>query len=372
MAISPDIYKKAFENLGKNRFNLGCIDHNSKSRIVIEKPFGRDYPSSQKLQEKLSQYFNEDQTYRIDHYLGKETVQNILTFRFGNELFEPVWSNKYIDSIQITAAEDVGIEKRGPYYDKTGALRDVVQNHLMQLITLTTMNEPQRFEKDSIRPQKLEIVKSIKKMTPDEVIKNTVRGQYEGYSNEEKVDPKSQTETYAFAKLEIQNNRWRGVPIYVRTGKKLMGKVTSIIISFKERGHQMFETFWDRPLPNHITLQIQPNEGIGVTLVAKKPGLTTEVEPVNMEFCYKTSFDTPNPDAYERLLMDIIIGDQTLFLGQVGESWKVIDPIEEVWASNKPKLEKYKPRTWGPAKADNILARQKHYWLAPILTICKI
>ena len=209
-------------------------------------------------------------------------------------------------------------------------------------------------------------------MTNQDIITNTVRGQYEGYKQEIKVNPNSLTETYTFLKLFIENNRWHGVPINLRTGKKLTGKVTSIIISFKEKGHRLLENFWDKPTPNHITLQIQPNEGIGIQLAVKKPGLTTEIEPVNMEFCYKTSFDKPQPDAYERLLMDIILGDQTLFLGKVAESWKFIDPIRNVWDSGKPKLHTYKPGSWGPVEADHILARDNYYWLAPILTVCKI
>jgi len=372
LAISHEFYEKALNNLGKYKLNLGCSKHGQKARLVIEKPFGHDYQSSQKLQENLSRHFDEDQIYRIDHYLGKETVQNIITFRFGNELFEPLWSNKYIDSIQITAAEYIGIEKRGAFYDKTGALRDVVQNHLLQLVSLITMEQPQRFERQSIRSKKIEIVKSIKRMSPEDVLKNTVRGQYKGYLSEENVTSDSQTETYAFNKFEIDSQRWSGVPIYVRHGKKLMGDVTSVIVSFKERGHELFENFWDKPLPNHITIQMRPNEGIGITLVAKKPGLSTELEPINLEYCYPSSNTSPIPDAHERLLMDIISGDQTLFLGQVGESWKVIDPIEEIWQSGKPKLEIYKPGSWGPVQSDQILAKKNHHWLSPILTICKI
>ncbi len=372
MAISPFIYEYAFEFLGEYGFNIGCGDHNNQARIVVEKPFGSNYESSQLLNKKLNQYFEEDQIYRIDHFLGKETVQNIFAFRFGNEIFEPVWNNKYIDNVQITMAEYVGVERRGEYYDKSGALRDVVQNHLLQLLTIVTMEEPSKFDHISIRNKKIDILRSIRRLKEKEVLENTVRGQYKGYLSEDKVDPKSQTETYALTKLFIDNDRWQNVPFYLRTGKKLTGKVTSIIFTFKERSRSLFENFRQQPIPNHVTIQIQPNEGIGIHLIAKKPGLTTELQPVDMEFCYKTSFDTPQPDAYERLLMDIISGDQTLFLGQIGESWKIIDPIRNAWDNVGPKLNTYEPGTWGPKEADSLIEKDGRQWLAPLLTICKI
>jgi len=372
LSISPYIYAEAFENLGQTNLNKGCQSHTKPARIVIEKPFGYSLKSAQLLNEKLEHYFSQEQIYRIDHVLGKETVQNIFAFRFGNEIFEPIWNKDYIDNVQITYAEYVGVEKRGDYYDKSGALRDITQNHLLQLLTLVTMEEPTHFEQMAIRDKKLEILRAIRKMTPAEVLRNTVRGQYEGYKKEEKIAPNSQTETYALTKLFIDNKRWQGVPFYLRTGKRLTGKVTSIIISFKDSGHELFQNYWDKPLPNHITIQIEPNEGIGIRLVAKKPGLTTQLEPVDMEFCYKTSFNQPRPDAYERLLMDIIVGDQTLFIGQVGQSWKIIDPIREVWDSNKPNLAIYKPGTWGPQEAEDLIKEDGREWLAPLLTICKI
>ncbi len=374
MAVSPAIYQKALENLGRNGLHLGCTTHGSRARIVVEKPFGTDLKTSQEIHTKLTKYFDQDQIYRIDHYLGKETVQNIFAFRFGNELFEPVWNNHFIDHVQITQAEYRGIEKRGEFYDRTGALRDITQNHLLQLLTLITMEEPHKFEAKSILKKKLEIISSIKKLTPEDALTSTARGQYQGYLAEEKVTSNSQTETYALTKLTIENPRWQSVPFYLRTGKKLEGNVTSIIIQFKEKGHKIFEDFWEKPLPNHITLQIQPNEGIGIRLVAKKPGLTTQLEPVDMEFCYKTSFDVPQPDAYERLLLDIVLGDQSLFLSQdiIEESWKVIDPIRQVWDSGKPKLSLYKPGSWGPKEAADLIEKDGRQWLAPLLTICKI
>src|SRR3989344_1394616 len=335
---------------------------------------GQDLKSAKSLNNQLAQFFSEEQIYRIDHYLGKETIQNIFAFRFANDIFESLWNNKYIDHLQITTAEYVGVEKRGEFYDKTGALRDITQNHLLQLLTLVTMDEPQRFEPKSIEDKKLEVISSIKKLTAHEVATSTVRGQYDGYLREEKINPASQIETYALIKLAISLKRWQGVPFYLRTGKKLTGKVTSIIVQFKPKTHQFFKNFWQKPLPNHITIQIQPNEGIGIRLVSKKPGLTTQLEPVDMEFCYKTSFDVPQPEAYERLLLDVISEDQSLFISQkiIEESWKVIDPIRQVWSSGNPPLSIYKPGSWGPAQADKLIEADGRQWLAPILTICKI
>ncbi len=372
MAISPFIYEYAFETLGQYKLNLGCQKHGKLARIVIEKPFGYDYESSQLLNKKLNEYFEEKQIFRIDHFLGKETVQNIFAFRFANEFFEPIWNKNYIDHVQITMAEHVGVERRGEYYDRAGALRDTIQNHLLQLLSIVTMEEPKMFDQTSIRDKKLDVLRSIRRLSEAEVATNTIRGQYEGYKDEEKVDPKSTTETYALAKLFIDNDRWQGVPFYLRTGKKLVGKVTSIIFSLKEPGHPLFDSFTKESIGNHVTLQIQPNEGIGIHLAAKKPGLTTTLEPVDMEFCYKTSFTEPQPDAYERLIIDMISGDQTLFLGQVGESWKIIDPIHKAWEANAAALTTYKPGSWGPAEADKLIQTDKKDWLAPLLSICKI
>lgn len=374
MAISPHIYQAAFENLGANNLHLGCQVHGERARVVVEKPFGWNLQTAKALNDKLGEYFDEDQIYRIDHYLGKETVQNIFAFRFGNELFEPIWNNHFIDHIQITLAEEGGVGKRGEYYDRAGALRDVVQNHLLQLLALVTCEMPEKFEPQSILAKKESIIRHIKKMIAAEIATSTVRAQYQGYTKEEKIDPKSQTETYALVKLYIDTIRWQGVPIYLRTGKRLTGKVSSIIVQFKEKGHKLFEDFWEQPMPNHITIQMQPTEGIGIRLAAKKPGLTTVLEPVDMEFCYKKSFDAPQPEAYERLLIDIITGDQSLFLSQdiIEDSWKVIDPIREVWDSGRPKLSLYKPGSWGPKEADALVEADGRKFLAPLLTICKI
>lgn len=376
MSIGPNILEEAVKNIGKNNLHMACSNHRTSTatRIIIEKPFGNDLKSAQNISSILYRYFKEDQIYRIDHYLGKETVQNIFAFRFANEIFEPVWNSQYIDHVQITQAEYRGVEKRGEFYDQTGALRDILQNHCLQLMALTTMEEPGKFDAKIINQKKLDVLKNIKIISKDEILKSTVRGQYEGYLKEEKISPKSNTESYAMAKLEIENKRWSGVPFYVRTGKRLQGTVTSVIVQFKEKGHKIFEKFGNANIPNHITIQIQPNEGIGIRLSAKKPGLKTELEPVDMEFCYRTSFSTPTPDAYERLMMDVIIGDQSLFLSQeiIEQSWRIIDPIEEIWQSGKPKLATYKPGAWGPKEADELIEKDKRQWLQPLLTICKI
>jgi glucose-6-phosphate 1-dehydrogenase len=377
MAISPTILESSIENLGKNGLHLTCPNHKSersKPIVIIEKPFGEDLASAKSLATKLNKYFSEDQIYRIDHYLGKETVQNIFTFRFGNEMFEPVWNNQYIDQVQITTAEFIGVEKRGAFYDKTGALRDIIQNHMLQLLSLVTISEPQKFDAKSIREQKVKIIKSIKDQKEEEIIKNSVRGQYEKYLEEDNVDQNSKTETYAMTRFFLEDKRWEGVPFYLRTGKRLTGKVTSIIIQFTEKGHKIFEGFKEANIPNIITIQIQPNEGIGIRLTAKKPGLTNMFEPVDMEFCYKTSFDTPQPDAYERLILDVIQKDQSLFISQqeVEESWKVVDPIEKVWSENKVPLNIYKQGSWGPDATEEILKKDGNNWLQPLLTICKI
>lgn len=372
MAVTPAIYEKAFENLGKNKLNLGCQVHDMRARIVVEKPFGSDYDSAQRLNQKLNEYFYEAQIFRIDHFLGKETVQNIFAFRFANEIFEPVWNRDYVDHVQITLSEYVGIDKRGALYEQIGALRDVVQNHMLQILSLVTMDAPESFDRESIRDKKLGILKNLKKLTPQEVATSTVRGQFEGYRQDDNVDANSQIETFAMVKFFIDSQRWQNVPFYFRTGKKLMGKVTSIILSFKEKGHKLFKEFENTPVPNHVTIQLDPTEGIGIRLVAKKPGVTNILEPVDMEFCYKTSFETGQPAAYERLLLDIILGDQTLFLGPVGPSWQFIDPIREVWDSGKPKLTTYKPGSWGPQEAEDLMEKDGRTWLAPYLTICKI
>ncbi|MBI2598901.1 glucose-6-phosphate dehydrogenase [Candidatus Curtissbacteria bacterium] len=371
MAVAPDIFEKAVDTLGKNNLHQNCA-HGKKPRIIIEKPFGRDLKSAQSLNVSLIKYFAQNQIYRIDHYLGKETVQNIFAFRFANEIFEPIWSNQYIESVQVTTAEAIGVETRGEFYDKTGAMRDILQNHLIQLMALVAMDAPEKFEAASINAKKLGIIKSIRKLSASEIKTGTVRAQYEGYLLEEKISPDSQTETYALTKLFIDTPRWQGVPFYLRTGKKLEGKVTSIIIQFKEKDHKLFEG--QKTFPNHITIQIQPNEGIGVQLAAKKPGLSMELEPVDMEFCYKTSFDTPQPEAYERLLLDVMLGDQSLFMSEeaIEEAWKIIDPIEEAWNKNLVPLTTYKPGTWGPKTADDLIKKDGRRWLAPILTICKI
>lgn len=385
LATAPSFFPVIFEAAEKHKLNLGCEVHKKPARIVIEKPFGRDLPNAKKLNRKLGEVFAEDQIYRIDHFLAKETVQNILAFRFANEIFEPILNNKYVDHIQIVQTEDVGIETRGGYYEEAGALRDMVQNHLLQVLAVTCMEEPKKFDAPNIRAEKVKLLRQVRTIKPNEVEKFVIRGQYDSgkvggkkavaYRNEEKVDPASSTETFVAAKLSISNDYWKGVPIYLKHGKGLEKKLTSINIQFKETGHALFSHLPKKPAANVLTFQIQPDEGIGIRLVAKKPGLKIEVADVDMEFCYASAFREPLPDAYERLLLDVMIGDQTLFphVDEVIRSWEIVDNILKGWGKlPKPKFPNYAAGSWGPKEADRLIKKDGRNWLAHQLSVCQI
>lgn len=375
LSTAPSFSPIIFEAIKKYKLNLGCEPHRNPARIVVEKPFGKDLATAKDLNQKLDQVFSEDQIYRIDHYLAKETVQNILAFRFANEIFEPILNNKYVDHIQIVLAEDSGIGTRGGYYEEAGALRDIIQNHLLQVLAITTMNEPRRFEAVSIREEKVKLLKDVKVLVAPEVERSVVRGQYEGYRKEEKVNPSSSTETFVATKLFIENDNWKEVPIYLKTGKKLAKKLTTITIRFKEAGHALFSHLPKKPSPNLLTFQIQPDEGIGIRLAAKKPGLKLEVSDVDMEFCYAAAFREPLPDAYERLLLDIMLGDQTLFphVNEVLRSWEIVDNILKGWEKlPPPDFPNYTAGSWGPKEADKLIKRDGREWLAHELSICQI
>jgi glucose-6-phosphate 1-dehydrogenase len=385
LATAPSFFPIIFEAAKKYKLNLGCDVHKKPARIVIEKPFGQDLPSAKKLNKQLDQVFDEDQIYRIDHFLAKETVQNILAFRFANEIFEPILNNKYVDHIQIAQAEDIGIETRGGYYEEAGALRDMIQNHLLQVLAVTCMDEPKKFDAASIRREKVNLLKNVRTIKPNEVSKYIIRGQYGsgkisgeqvmGYRREEKVKPSSVTETFVAAKLSIDNDCWKGVPIYMKHGKRLEKKLTSITIAFKEAGHALFSHLPKKPAANILTFQIQPDEGIGLRLVAKKPGLKIEVADVDMEFCYASAFREPLPDAYERLLLDVMIGDQTLFphVDEVIRSWEIVDNILKGWeALPAPKFPNYTAGSWGPKEADKLIENDGRNWLAHQLSVCQI
>jgi glucose-6-phosphate 1-dehydrogenase len=344
-------------------------------RIVIEKPFGTDLESARKLQEVVSAAFRERQVFRIDHYLGKETVQNIMAFRFANYMFEPVWNRNYIDHIQITAAEDIGIGSRAGYYDQAGALRDLVQNHMLQLLTFVCMEPPSSFEANKVRDEKVKVLGAISPPTPEEVARNTVRAQYTagvsggedvpGYLDEPDVPDDSRTETYAALKLEVQNWRWSGVPIFLRTGKRLARKVTEIAVQLKPVPHMAFATEGSIGVqPNQLILTVQPNEGVSLSLAAKIPGSRMRIRPVNMEFLYGTSFMSQSPEAYERLILDAMRGDATLFTrnDEALAQWAIIDPILKTWREkDEPPLVTYEAGSPGPAAADELIGEGRRW-----------
>ncbi|MEX0622176.1 MAG: glucose-6-phosphate dehydrogenase [Candidatus Woykebacteria bacterium] len=381
LATAPSFFPVIFEAAKKYKLNIGCDHHKNPARIVIEKPFGADLKTAGQLNHKLDQVFSEEQIYRIDHYLAKESVQNILAFRFANEIFEPILNKNFVDHIQIVMAEEAGIGSRGGYYEEAGALRDIIQNHLLQLLAVTTMREPKRFDAASIRAEKVQLLKDIRPIAPRQVSTYVVRGQYGkgeeavSYRDEEKVATDSAIETFVALKLSIDNDNWRGVPIYLKTGKRLAKKLASISIQFKEVGHALFENLTKKPSPNLLTFQIQPDEGIGIRLTAKKPGLKMEVSDVNMEFCYAAAFREPLPEAYERLLLDIMLGDQTLFphVDEVLHSWEIVDNILKGWQEEPtPKFPNYAAGSWGPKEADALIEKDGRRWLAHELSVCQI
>jgi glucose-6-phosphate 1-dehydrogenase len=343
-------------------------------RVVIEKPFGTDLESARSLQRVVHDAFRERQVFRIDHYLGKETVQNVMAFRFANYMFEPVWNRNYIDSIQITAAEDIGIGTRAGYYDAAGALRDLVQNHMLQLLTLVCMEPPASFEADKVRDEKVKVLDAIEPPTPDQVAETTVRAQYTagvsggedvpGYLEEEGVPDDSTTETYAALRLEVHNWRWAGVPIVLRTGKRLARKVTEIAVQLKPVPHLAFQSHGSVGVqPNQLILTVQPNEGVSLSLGAKIPGTRMRIRPVNMEFLYGTSFMSQSPEAYERLILDAMRGDATLFTrnDEVDAQWSIIDPILKAWREGRPPLATYEAGSPGPPEADALLGEGRRW-----------
>ncbi len=346
------------------------------ARIVLEKPFGHDLASARELNEIVSTVFDEKDVFRIDHYLGKETVQNILMFRFGNSMFEPVWNRNYIDYVEITAAETLGVESRAAFYEETGALRDMVANHMLQLLALTAMEPPVAFDADSVREQKVQVFRSIRAMDLEDVKSRTVRGQYgsgtigataaPGYREEPGVDPHSNTETYAALELYINNWRWAGVPFYVRAGKRLATKLTEIAVHFKRTPQALFASTPDEHVePNVIAMNIQPNEGISISFGAKRPGLQMRAAPVTMDFSYAKTFGTEVTLAYETLLLDAMRGDATLFTrrDEVEAEWRIITPIEDAWAQlPPPPFPNYAAGSDGPADAEILAAENGHHW----------
>ena len=373
LATQPSQFAELVSQLGR----VG-LDHEKHDggwrRIVIEKPFGHDLESAKKLNRDVGKVFRESQVYRIDHYLGKETVRNLLVFRFGNGIFEPLWNRRYVDHVQITVAESIGIENRGAFYEETGASRDVLQNHLLQLVSLIAMEPPARFEANALRDEKVKVLRAISS-APADVAGNVVRGQYgpgwvaatqvPGYRQEPDVDPASETETFVAARLMIDDWRWSGVPFYVRTGKRLPKRATEIAIQYREVPHRLFQDEGVEPDPNLLAIRIQPDEGIMLRFGAKVPGLGVDVRSVTMDFTYGSAFSVDSPDAYETLLLDALQGDASLFTraDEVEEAWSIVDPIVDTWAeADAPEFPNYDAGTWGPPESDELLARDGRRW----------
>jgi len=371
-AVAPDQFEPILKHLKAVGLNQAC--GGSWARVIIEKPFGSDLASARELNRVVSNSFSEEQTYRIDHFLGKETAQNILVLRFANAIFEPLWNTRYIDHVQITAAETLGVEGRAGYYEGAGALRDMVQNHLLQLLCLVALEAPSDLTADSIRDEKVKVVRCLRRMGADEVASNVVRGQYAegaingqsvpGYRSEKNVDPKSMTDTFVALRLNLDNWRWWDVPIYMRVGKRLPKSGTEISIHFKKAPFVLFNKETNES--NVLVIRIQPDEGISLRMQAKMPGTSFRIEPVKMDFHYGTSFGKASPEAYERLLLDAMSGDATLFArrDEVEEAWAFIDVIENAWSEKKnaPDLFFYPAGSWGPEEADELLARDGRAW----------
>jgi len=374
LSTAPAFFPVIVGKLGEHKLDT---HEGSEVRVVIEKPIGTNLAEALELNREVLSVLDEQQVFRIDHYLGKETVQNMLAFRFANGMFEPVWSRNFIDYVQITASEDIGIGTRAGYYDKSGALRDLVQNHMLQLLTLLCMEPPVTFSADDVRDEKVKVLHAIHAPEPEHVPDMAVRAQYSagmaegkavaGYLEEDGVPEDSTTETYAALRLEVDNWRWAGVPIYLRTGKRLARKVTEIAVTLKPVPHLAFEQAGSVGVqPNTIVMTMQPNEGVSLSLGAKIPGTRMRIRPVNMEFLYGTAFMSQSPEAYERLLMDAMRGDATLFTrdDEVEAQWRIIDPILEAWGQLPGPLPQYAAGSGGPEEANALMERDEHRWRA--------
>ena len=374
LSIPPEEFAPVIENIGKIRREHRAQTGDKKAwrRIIVEKPFGQDLESARKLNAMLARYFDESEVFRIDHYLGKETVQNILTLRFGNALWEPIWNNHYIDHVQIMVAEKVDVGQRAGYYESSGALRDMVVNHMFQVMSLVFMEPPTSLAADDIRDEKLKVLRAVEKMTPQQILDNSIRGQYSGYKEAEGVAPDSATETYVALKLEVDNWRWSGVPIYLRHGKALEERVSEVVIRWKDVPNVLFNEEPDNKLKsNMLVMRIQPHDGFALRINAKVPG-GNEVRDVRMNFDYADTFGAEPPEAYERLLHDALIGDSTLFTrrDESEAAWGIVDPILEAW-KEAAAPHQYEKGSWGPEEANDFLARDGRRWHKPPIDTVK-
>jgi len=375
LSIPPESFDIVCKQLARSEL-ASATSTDTWRRVVVEKPFGHDLASARELNAVIEQIFPPDSVFRIDHYLGKETVQNILALRFANQLFEPIWNGNYVDHVQITMAEDIGIEGRAGYYDGIGAARDVIQNHLLQLLALVAMEEPVSFDSADLRAEKEKLLSAVR--LPEDLDAATVRGQYapgwsggipvSGYLDEQGIPPDSQTETYAAVRLGINTRRWAGVPFYLRAGKRLGRRVTEVAVVFNRAPHLPFESTSTAELgQNALVIRVQPDEGVTIRFGSKVPGTAMEVRDVTMDFGYGLAFTEESPEAYERLILDVLLGDPPLFPRQeeVELSWRILDPIEEHWAAASDGPEPYESGSWGPPSAEAMLAEEGRHWRRP-------
>lgn len=377
LSTAPSLYEEAVQQLGA----AGLAKPKGKgwTRIIIEKPFGHDLESAKELNIEVAKVFDEEQVYRIDHYLGKETVQNLLVFRFANGIYEPIWNRRYVDHVQITNAESVGVEGRGGYYDTAGVLRDMIQNHVFQVLSLVTMEPPISFSANDVRDEKVKAMHAVRAIPPDRLAEFVVRAQYgsgsvagrevPGYREEKDVNPESNTETYVAMKLFFDDWRWADVPFYIRSAKRMPKRVTDIAIYFKQAPLLLFRDVAAQQQlePNVLIIRVQPDEGITLRIGAKVPGQVTRIRWVNMDFRYGASFGVASPEAYERLLLDCILGDSTLYARRdmTERGWEIVMPILDAWKNSKEEIPKYEAGTWGPAEADELIERDGREWRRP-------